>query len=77
MILVGATNEFGVEAPFSQFSDYVTVFAGGRDVGITSDPSNSRKYEVARGTSYAAPQVAALAAYLKKLPSQWQTQCMF
>lgn len=77
MILVGATNENGVEAPFSQFSDYVTVFAGGRDIYIASDPSNRNPFEVARGTSFAAPQVAALAGYLKKLPSQWETQCTF
>lgn len=73
MILVGATNQFGNEALFLQTVDFVNTFAAGDILNAPGSSGNS-DYEVARGTSFAAPQVAALAAYFKALPSKWQGQ---
>jgi hypothetical protein len=73
MIVVGATNQFGNEAKFSQAADFVTTFAAGDNLNAPGSSGNS-DYEAARGTSFAAPQVAALAAYFKALPSKWQGQ---
>ncbi|KAF2993713.1 hypothetical protein E8E14_002289, partial [Neopestalotiopsis sp. 37M] len=73
MIVVGATNQFGNEAKFSQTADFVTTFAAGDNLNAPGSSGNS-DYEAARGTSFAAPQVAALAAYFKALPSKWQGQ---
>ncbi|KAH7369719.1 pectate lyase superfamily protein-domain-containing protein [Rhexocercosporidium sp. MPI-PUGE-AT-0058] len=72
LIVVGATNQFAQKADFSQTADFVTTYASGLLVNVAGTDPNS--YGTESGTSYAAPQVAALAAYLKKLPSQWQDQ---
>lgn len=78
MIVVGATTQFGKAAIFTQgLSDaFVTVYAAGQDVWAVNDPSAGSQYETARGTSFAAPQVAALAAYFKNLPLSinWHSQ---
>lgn len=70
LIIVGASDQYGKKATFSQDAPYVTTYAAGKSVYGTSETG----YEVSSGTSFAAPQVAALAAYFKALPSQWQYQ---
>jgi hypothetical protein len=78
MIVVGATTQFGKAAIFTQGRPdaFVTVYAAGQDVWTVNDPAASNKYLTARGTSFAAPQVAALAAYFKNLPLSinWNSQ---
>ncbi|GAP87899.2 hypothetical protein SAMD00023353_1601050 [Rosellinia necatrix] len=71
MIVVGATDQYGGEAPYSQTASFVTTHASGYDI---YDVDTANGYDVARGTSFAAPQVAGLAAYFKQLPSQWRDQ---
>lgn len=77
LIVVGATNNFGQKADFSQTADFVTIYAAGLRVDVASAGNNPQAYGSESGTSYAAPQVAALAAYLKRLPSKWHDQCKF
>lgn len=63
IILVGAVDNDGLEAPFSQGGDLVDVWAPGVNLvcaygaGDGTAPSPGRS-----GTSYATPQIAALAA---------------
>ncbi|RYC61691.1 hypothetical protein CHU98_g4510 [Xylaria longipes] len=71
MIVVGAASQNSREAAISQTAQFVTTHALGYQVYVV-DSGNG--YQVAKGTSFAAPQVAALAAYFKVLPSQWRTQ---
>lgn len=72
MIVVGATDQYGRRALFAQQADYVTIYASGRDIYAPGGPTGG--FTTLKGTSFAAPQVAALAAYFKQLPSKWQTQ---
>nr|CDP24152.1 Putative Glycoside Hydrolase Family 55 [Podospora anserina S mat+] len=77
LIVVGATQNIGIEYTRGQTSNYMTTFAPGENVPCTSDPNAAGdKYSrnMASGTSAAAPQVAGLAAYWRSLPSKWQTQ---
>ncbi|KAK0123765.1 hypothetical protein ONS95_008770 [Cadophora gregata] len=75
LIVVGATNDYGQVADFSQTADFVNIHAAGLRVDVAgTDPTIRNPYGTESGTSYAAPQVAALAAYLKRLPSQWHDQ---
>ncbi|ETS73701.1 hypothetical protein PFICI_14647 [Pestalotiopsis fici W106-1] len=69
-IVVGATNPYGIEAAFSQYADFLTTYAGGQNLKL---PDISG-YTTWHGTSFAAPQVAAVAGYYKGLPSDWQGQ---
>ncbi|KAI0537760.1 pectate lyase superfamily protein-domain-containing protein [Xylaria digitata] len=71
MIIVGATDQYGKEAGISQTGSFLTTHALGYEAYAVNSGNG---FETARGTSFAAPQVAALAAYLKALPSQWQNQ---
>lgn len=81
MILVGATDQYGYEAPFSQTASFVSTYAPGKNIYIPNNPGpNQYGYESSSGTSYAAPEVAALAAYFKRLTYtsteyNWGTQC--
>ncbi|KFY05268.1 hypothetical protein O988_00131 [Pseudogymnoascus sp. VKM F-3808] len=74
MIVVGAASKYGTEAEFSQTASFVTTYAAGQLIYTPKDPTDSNPYETDSGTSFAAPQVAGLAAYLKQLPSQWHDQ---
>lgn len=78
LIVVGATSTLGREWDGGQSSSYLTTFAPGTDVRCPSDPAGSGTdlyAEVGRsGTSVAAPQVAALAAYWRSLDTKWKTQ---
>ncbi|KAF2686137.1 hypothetical protein K458DRAFT_335419, partial [Lentithecium fluviatile CBS 122367] len=46
------------------------------DIACPSDPllQPNSPYRVCEGTSFAAPQVAALANYFRSVPSQWKSQ---
>ncbi|KAF7515037.1 hypothetical protein G7054_g14801 [Neopestalotiopsis clavispora] len=50
MIVVGATNQFGNEAKFSQTADFVTTFAAGDNLNAPGSSGNS-DYEAARGAA--------------------------
>lgn len=65
IIAVGATSAEGITADFSQGGPHLTVSAPGENVICAS--RNSDGYLRASGTSYAAPIVAGLAAYLMSL----------
>ncbi|GAW24064.1 hypothetical protein ANO14919_136440 [Xylariales sp. No.14919] len=71
MIVVGAADQNGGKAPFSQNASFLTTYASGYDI---YDANTGDDFDTTRGTSFAAPQVAALAAYFKQLPSRWQSQ---
>ncbi|OIW23586.1 pectin lyase-like protein, partial [Coniochaeta ligniaria NRRL 30616] len=76
LVTVGAVDSDTYEAPFSQYADWMTTFAPGQDVYVPDNPNNGDTNAMRKGsgTSYAAPQVAGLAAYLRSLSSPWQTQ---
>ncbi|TQV99224.1 LysM domain-containing protein [Cordyceps javanica] len=70
LIVVGAVDQWGGRAEFTQAGPLVQVYASGKNI---FGPSSATDYDKAlKGTSFAAPQVAALAAYLKQLKSIWQ-----
>ncbi|KAI1333016.1 peptidase S8/S53 domain-containing protein [Xylariaceae sp. FL0255] len=71
LTIVGASDQYGRKAGFSQTADYVTIYAGGKGIYTVTE---TNYIATLPGTSFAAPQVAALAAYFKGLSSQWQTQ---
>ncbi|KAH7034944.1 uncharacterized protein B0I36DRAFT_360400 [Microdochium trichocladiopsis] len=68
----------------SQYSPYVTTFAPGGALSIPVKPAGGvnnkiKAFDVSEqeggsGTSYATPQVAALAAYLRGLPSRFSDE---
>ena len=68
VIAVGATDAAGHRASFSQYGSWVTVAAPGTDITATAPTSGSAyftpAYDVADGTSFASPIVAAEAALL-------------
>lgn len=70
LIIVGASDQFGKRAGFSQTASFLTTYAAGKSLWGTSQSS----YEVVSGTSFASPEVAGLAAYFKQLQSQWHDQ---
>ncbi|RKK65966.1 hypothetical protein BFJ69_g15824 [Fusarium oxysporum] len=75
LIVVGATNDRGLQWRLSQhdISDpYVNIFAPGEKMPVAE--GGGREYRTASGTSYAAPMVAGLVAYLRSLPSSWDDQ---
>jgi subtilisin family serine protease len=74
MIVVGSATKFGTENEFSQTASFVTTYAAGHLVYTPGDPTESFPYEADSGTSFAAPQVAGVAAYFKQLPSRWHDQ---
>lgn len=83
LIVVGATDESGQRADFSQTATFVSTYAPGEQLWApfydADSPDDDAEYigdvgeNPVDGTSFAAPQVAALAGYLKILPSQWVT----
>ena len=66
IIVVGSTNEEGIELPSSSRGPQVTVSAPGRV--LCADNHSGESFQIAMGTSFAAPAVAALAAYSLSLP---------
>ncbi|KAK1974041.1 pectate lyase superfamily protein-domain-containing protein [Colletotrichum cereale] len=73
LIVVGATDANTHKASFSNYAPWLTTFAPGQSVWLP-DNSVPGRYQKDSGTSFAAPQVAGLAAYYRSLPSPWQTQ---
>ena len=59
LTLVGAVDNVGIEAPFSQQSSFISTWAPGLNVRC----ANSRGTAVWSGTSFSAAMVAGLAAY--------------
>ncbi|KAF1994463.1 hypothetical protein P154DRAFT_567311 [Amniculicola lignicola CBS 123094] len=76
MVVVSAADWKTQRAPFSQYSDYVTTFAPGNNIACPGDPflEKDTPYRPCDGTSYATPQVAALANYFRSVPSKWESQ---
>lgn len=66
VIVVGSTDEDGIELASSSRGPQVTVSAPGRVMCADNGPGES--IQIAEGTSFAAPAVAALAAYFLSLP---------
>lgn len=66
IIVVGSTDEDGVELDSSSRGPQVTVSAPGRVLCADNGPGQS--FQIADGTSFAAPAVAGLAAYFLSLP---------
>ncbi|EER40925.1 exo-beta-1,3-glucanase [Histoplasma capsulatum H143] len=75
LIVVGATNAWGQQATWSQYSNWMTTFARGEDVWVPGYPDIIDNLKVrTSGTSFAAPQVAGLVAYFRSLSSPWKDQ---
>ena len=66
IIVVGSTNEDGIQRPDSSRGPQVTVSAPGNVLCADNKPGPS--YQIASGTSFAGPAVAGLAAYFLSLP---------
>lgn len=66
IIVVGSTDEDGIQLPESTRGPKVIVSAPGRV--LCADNKPGPYYQVASGTSFAAPAVAGLAAYYLSLP---------
>lgn len=66
IIVVGSTDDDGIELASSSRGPQVTVSAPGRVVCADNKPGES--FQIALGTSFTAPAVAALAAYFLSLP---------
>lgn len=68
VIAVGATDSNDQLASFSNYGSYIDVTAPGEDIYTTAPlyrtVLNQRGYAIVDGTSFAAPQVSALAALL-------------
>ena len=60
LTLVGAVDNAGLEAPFSQRSDYITAWAP----GMNAECAHMFEPVIVNGTSISAAMVAGLAAYL-------------
>ncbi|KAK0629578.1 pectate lyase superfamily protein-domain-containing protein [Bombardia bombarda] len=75
LIIVGAATKKGSQAVWSKTADYLTTYGPGEDVLVPTDPASTNyPYTVDGGTSFAAPQVAALVSYLRGLDSPWKDQ---
>jgi subtilisin family serine protease len=61
-IKVGAINQNGTKAGFSNFGNYTTIYAPGTNI-YGAKPGNS--YEVLQGTSMAAPIISGLIGLIK------------
>lgn len=66
IIVVGSTDGDGIELASSSRGPQVTVSAPGRVLCAENKPGEA--FQIALGTSFAAPAVAALAAYFLSLP---------
>lgn len=73
VVSVGSVASDGSVASTSTRNDYVDICANGADVLSTQNPSysNGELYGVDSGTSFAAPQVAAVAALVKAQHPSW------
>lgn len=65
VISVGAVNENGKHASFSNYNKYVAVAAPGEDIYLPWRESDGWYLEYIDGTSFASPMVAAMAAMVK------------
>ncbi|KAL2836430.1 peptidase S8/S53 domain-containing protein [Aspergillus pseudodeflectus] len=75
LMVVSASNFKTQLGWFSHWSPYIAAFAPGENVQLPRDPSfGGKPMRTDDGTSFAAPQVAALAAYFRALSSPWQSQ---
>ncbi|KAL4930991.1 uncharacterized protein BDV17DRAFT_297485 [Aspergillus undulatus] len=76
MIVVAASDWLTMRAPFSNYSPFVATFAPGEDISCPEEPEwdEEDRMQACEGTSYASPQVAALASYFRAVPSRWQSQ---
>ncbi|KAK8091312.1 Bcser1 [Apiospora phragmitis] len=70
LIVVGATDQSGLDTDWGNTASYITTFAPGENVGILVNPAQGAndQYRFDVGTSYSAPRVAGIAAYLRSLP---------
>ncbi|KAF9894400.1 hypothetical protein FE257_007903 [Aspergillus nanangensis] len=73
LMVVAASTWLTKKADFSNISPFITTFAPGEDVNGPTPPGSDAQM-AGSGTSYAAPQVAALANYFRAVPSRWQSQ---
>ncbi|KAK2598031.1 hypothetical protein QQS21_005868 [Conoideocrella luteorostrata] len=75
LITAGATDKFSRQWSGSQYADWITTHAEGHNTWVATDASTNsgHAWKQASGTSFSAPQVAGLVAYLRSLPSKWQT----
>jgi subtilisin family serine protease len=71
IITVGAVNYFGFTSRFSQGGDLLTVSAAGENIRCASVVTDTTVEMT--GTSFAAPAVAGLAAYLLSV-EKYQTE---
>lgn len=75
LMVVSASNFKTQLDWFSHWSPYIAAFAPGENVQLPRDPSfGGKPMRTDDGTSFAAPQVAALAAYFRALSSPWHSQ---
>lgn len=64
VVSVGSIERDGAHSSFSNYNKYVAVAAPGRSIAA---PWNNGSYKLAAGTSFSAPQVAAMAAMVKQM----------
>ncbi|KAL4922566.1 hypothetical protein BDW62DRAFT_196572 [Aspergillus aurantiobrunneus] len=78
MVVVSASDWTTQRAYFSNYSPGITTFAPGHNIQCPKDPARAdtgtRTMEACSGTSFAAPQVAALASYYRAVTSPWRSQ---
>ncbi|KAL4864546.1 peptidase S8/S53 domain-containing protein [Aspergillus spectabilis] len=74
MIVVAASNSKTERADISNYSPWVTTFAPGKGIHCPAAPGSKNTMRPCQGTSFSAPQVAALASYFRAVPSRWQSQ---
>ena len=64
VVSVGSIEKDGAHSDFSSYNPYVSVVAPGRNIRSTL---NNGQYGLRTGTSFSAPQVAAMAAMVKAM----------
>ncbi|KAK7994851.1 hypothetical protein PG990_013624 [Apiospora arundinis] len=68
LLVVGGSTKDGTKTPGSSWGDLVTVFAPGNELDYPPNWPHEKKPEGVVGTSFAAPQVAGLVAYIRGHP---------